>query len=185
MLGRRVDREVAGGDRSECRREPVHVVEQVERVRHADQPDEQDRGRDDLVRHEMDMLLVRREHDRSRAELGAELRERREGEQVVGQASREEQRTAAHDAPELGRAPDGVHGDRERDPAEQPGEDSDAPERRRHGGVPALPRRSGDDASCEPRAERYPDHRRRGGKSGSCREHVHEAGWYGSAVNSL
>ena len=39
---RRVDREVAAGDRRERRREAVHVVEQVERVRDPDEPDERD-----------------------------------------------------------------------------------------------------------------------------------------------
>ena len=36
----RVDGEERAGDRGEGRRQPVHVVEQIERVRHPDEPDD-------------------------------------------------------------------------------------------------------------------------------------------------
>src|ERR671938_557248 len=43
-----VDREVGARDPGERRGEAVHVVEQVEGVRHPDEPDERDRGRGDV-----------------------------------------------------------------------------------------------------------------------------------------
>ena len=65
-----VDREVGAGDRCERRGEPVHVVEQVERVRHADEPDDADRRREDAVRDDLD-ADAHREHERGGGELCA------------------------------------------------------------------------------------------------------------------
>ena len=49
-----VDGEEGGGDHGERPREPVHVVEQVERVRHADEPERADRRRENAVRDDLD-----------------------------------------------------------------------------------------------------------------------------------
>ena len=80
--GDRVDREEAERDRGERRREAVHVVEQVERVRHADEPDDRDRVADPVVADELH-LRAGREHDHGGADLRRELRERAEAVEVV------------------------------------------------------------------------------------------------------
>ena len=99
MDGDRVDREEGERDPGHRRRQPVHVVEQVEGVRDADEPDDGDRVADELV---VDELHVRpgAEHDRRSADLGGELRERRQAEEVVGEAGQEDERAPGVDADE-------------------------------------------------------------------------------------
>ena len=87
---RGVDREVAAGDRGQRRGEPVHVVEQVERVGDADEPDDRDDGRDDVVADQLD-AQTRRDGDSRRRELRRELRERAQMPDVVHEPGGEEQ----------------------------------------------------------------------------------------------
>ena len=133
----RVDREERAGDRGERRREAVHVVEQVERVRHADQPGDADHRRDDGVADDLH-AHARDEHERGGRALRAELRERRQMEEVVGEAGGEEDRAAAEDAAELAgrRNEAGCEGDPGR--REQSREDAAPAEQRRRAGVPAV-----------------------------------------------
>ena len=88
----------AAGDRGERRREAVHVVEQVERVRHPDEPDDaRSRSASDVVRDDLAPRSAGREHDRGRADLRAELRDRRQRVEVVGEPGDEEDRAAGED----------------------------------------------------------------------------------------
>ena len=78
-------------DPGERRREAVHVVEQVERVRHPDEPEDRERPRDDV---RVDQLHVRagREHDHRGGDLQRELQLRRERTHVVDEPGDEQQR---------------------------------------------------------------------------------------------
>ena len=144
VLGHGVERVVGARDRGERRREPVHVVEQVERVRDPDEPDECDRGRQHLVVDDLDREPAG-ENDRRRAELGAELRDRAEREEVVGEPGGEEEGAAAEHAEELGARVDRAGRDREQDPGCEAEEDPDSAEARRRSLVPALSRRNRDE----------------------------------------
>ncbi len=97
VRGRRVDREVATGDGGERRGEPVHVVEQVERVRDPDEPHERDDGRDHVVRDQLDAEAGGHGDTRGR-ELCPELGERAQVPDVVDEPGREEDRTTGEDA---------------------------------------------------------------------------------------
>ena len=161
----RVDREEGAGDRRERRREPVHVVEEVERVRHPDEPEDADHRPDDRVRDDLD-AHAGREHERGSRELRADLRDRREAEDIVEQARGEEDRAAADDACELPAGRDQTRRERDADGDEQPGHDPGPAEQRRRAGVPAVgPRRSDDDPRGRG-AQQEPDRQEAGRKSG-------------------
>ena len=68
-----VDREEPERDPGERRREAVHVVEQVERVRHADEPEDRERPRDEVRVDQLD-AGTGREHDHGGGDLQRELR---------------------------------------------------------------------------------------------------------------
>ena len=97
----RIDREERARDRGEGRREPVHVVEQVERVRHPDQPEDADHGRRDVVADDLD-ADAGDEHERGRAAPARRSSRPGEVEDVVEEAGDEEDGAAAEDASELG-----------------------------------------------------------------------------------
>src|SRR5204862_194097 len=83
--------------RGERRCEPVHVVEQIECVRHPDEPEHaEDRGRD-VVTYDLDPYAGR-EHERRGAELRGDLRERRQTGDVVPEAGEVEDDAAAENA---------------------------------------------------------------------------------------
>ena len=158
MLGERVDREVRARDDRERRREPVHVVEQVERVRDADEPQQPDRPREDVVSDDLDVQAAR-QHDYGSGDLCGELREGAQVPEVVDEAGDEDDRDAGEDSAELARPLDRAARQRKRDAGDEPGEDADAAERRRRLLVPALVRRDGDEARAEGRAEEEPENR--------------------------
>ena len=137
MLGQRVDREVAARDRGEGRREPVHVVEQVEGVRDPDQPEEPDRPPEDVVPDDLDAEPAR-EHDHGGADLNRELDGRAQVPQVVEQPRREEERAAGEDAAELAAPLDRADRERERQRGDEAREDPDPAEAGRRPLVPAL-----------------------------------------------
>ena len=80
--GRGVDREVDARDRGERGGEAVHVVEQVERVRDPDEPEERDRDAEHVVRDELD-AQARGDREPGGGELRGELRERAQVTEVV------------------------------------------------------------------------------------------------------
>ncbi len=110
--GDRVDREERERDRRKGRGEPVHVVEQVERVRHADEPEQCEAPGDDL---RVDQLHVGpgRQHDDRRCKLDCELADRRQRAQVVDQPCGEEQRDPGVDPGDLARCGNRADGDGE------------------------------------------------------------------------
>ena len=137
--GHGVDREEPERDRGERRREAVHVVEQVERVRHPDEPEERDRAGEDVVVDELDGRPGR-EHDRAGGDLRGELRERaaggrRSSTSPATKSERDRRRRAPSSACVGSNAPDG---DREPEARAEPGEDADAAEHRRRALVPAV-----------------------------------------------
>jgi hypothetical protein len=95
-------REEGGGDRGDARRQPVHVVEQVDRIGDADQPDERDRH----VEHGC-LRPGQREpegnHDRRSHDLADQLLVRLEADQIVQQPDQEQERACAQDHEERGR----------------------------------------------------------------------------------
>ena len=91
------------------------------------------------------------------SELRAELRERRQRTEVVGEPGDEEDRAAGGDSEELRARLDRTHGDRRAQPGEEPEEDADPAEARRHPVVPALARRLGDEPVADRRAQERPD----------------------------
>ena len=147
VLGHGVDREVRARDDGKRRREPVHVVEEVEGVRDADEPDQADRPRENVVPDDLDVQAAR-EHDDRGGDLRCELRDRGEVPEVVDEPGDEDDRDACEDAAELARPLECAGREREQDPRREAREDPDATEQRRRLRVPALVRRDGD----EPRA---------------------------------
>ncbi len=97
VLRQRVDREVRARDRGQRRREPVHVVEQVEGVRDPDEPEEADRPRQDVVLDDLDAQAAR-EHDHGGADLRGQLGEGAQVTEVVDEPGREEEREPREDA---------------------------------------------------------------------------------------
>ena len=110
-----IDREVGACDPGHGRRDAVHVVEQVERVRHPDQPDDRERDGDPVVLDQLDRQPVG-EHDRRRAALRRQLRRHRQPERVVEQPDGEEQGCGADDREERVASAHRADGDCEHDP---------------------------------------------------------------------
>ena len=98
-IGDGVDCEEGEGDAGHRCREPVHVVEQVEGVRDADQPDDRDRVADKPVAHQLHVGSGP-EHDRRSADLCGELRKGRQAEEVVCEPGREDEGDAGVDPDE-------------------------------------------------------------------------------------
>ena len=96
----RVDGEHGARDRGQRRGEPVHVVEQVEGVRDPDEPDRADR-RSRARSSRRSRPTARREHDSRRGELGRELQQRAEREDVVGSPATKRTRAACEDSEQL------------------------------------------------------------------------------------
>ncbi len=96
----RVDREVGARDDRQRRRETVHVVEQVEGVRDADEPEEADRPREDVVPDDLDVEPAR-EHDDGGGDLRGELRDRAQVAEIVDEPCDEDDRDAGEDPAEL------------------------------------------------------------------------------------
>ena len=141
-----VDREERARNRGERRGESVHVVEQVERVRDPDQPDDADHCRGDVVADDLD-ADAGRENERCGRALRRELRERRELVEIVDEAREEEDPAAAEDAAELRRRRDGARGEGDPGGREEAGHDADAAEERRRARVPAVFLRCGDETT--------------------------------------
>ena len=130
--GRCVDREVRAGDRRQRRGEAVHVVEEVERIRDPDQPDECDHDGDDVVREQLH-LQPGCDHETGRGELREQLDERLQPDDVVDQARDEDDRAAEDDPEQLPRRLEDVEEEREPDAGDEAAEDPDAAKgRRRH-----------------------------------------------------
>ena len=167
VLRERIEREEGARDRGQGRREPVHVVEQVEGVRHADEPHDAEHRRRDVVADDLD-ADAGDEHEGGGGELGPELRERREVVDVVEQPGHEEDGAAAEDAAERvvhrdqpGRGGDAAGG-------EQAGEDAAAAEQGRRALVPAVGARSGHDVAGRGCSQEQPDRQQAGGQSDEC-----------------
>ena len=96
----RVDREVSAGDDRERRGEAVHVVEQVERVRDADEPEEAIATPSMSFADDLDGRPARDHDDRGR-ELRGELRERAQVPEIVDEPRDEHDRDAREDPAEL------------------------------------------------------------------------------------
>ena len=76
--GEGVDREEQSRDPRERRRQAVHVVEEVEGVRHAHEPDERDDAGEEVVRDEAGDGDAVEDDEAGRGELRGELRDRAE-----------------------------------------------------------------------------------------------------------
>ncbi len=179
-----VDREERERDPCERRGEAVHVVEQVERVRHPDEPEDRERPRDDRRVHELH-ARARREDDHRRGDLRGELHLRRQRVQVVDEARDEEERRPRVDAGELVRRLDRADGDGRPDPDRQPREDADAAEERRRRVVPALGRGDRDEPAAERCREEDPDRERRCGECGDRRDRAHGVRGYSVGVRGV
>ena len=169
--GERVDCEERAGDRGERGREPVHVVEEVERVRHPDQPDDSEHGCGDIVGDDLDPDAGH-EHEGRGTSLGGELRERRKAVGVVDQAGDEEDDAAAEDAAELAVRRNEPRGQGDSGGGEQSDHDPAAAEHRRRARVPAICARGRDDVPGYGSAAERPDReqaRRQGGECGQGR----------------
>ena len=171
----RVDGEEHGGDRGESRRKAVHVVEQVERVRHPDEPDECDDTREEVVRDQAGDREPVEDHEECCGDLGGELRNRAEREEVVEETRHEEDGAPSEDRHEL--AAGGRRADRDRDPeaGQDPGEDADAAEHRRRSLVPAILARRCPEPGRQRCVKQQPNGRGRGGQCSDRREHLHGA----------
>ena len=156
----------------ERRGEPVHVVEQVERVRHADEPEERE-GPGDHLRVDQLHVGAGREHQHGGSDLRAELDERRQGPEVVDQPGDEQQRDAAVDAGEGLGERDRPGRDGEPHAGGDAREDSEAAEQWRRALVPAVGGRRGDEPAGERRAQERPDRQDGRGESGDGRECAH------------
>ena len=119
MHRRRVDREVEAGDGRERRREAVHVVEQVERVRDPDEPEERDHDAQHVVRDELD-AEPGGDRDPGRRELGDELRDRAQVPDVVDEPRDEQQPAPGEDSGQLPRRLHRVDGQASTTPAAIP-----------------------------------------------------------------
>ncbi len=155
------------GDRRDAGREPVHVVEHVHGVRHADEPEERDqhveRGRSGPRQHEAEV------DDRGGAEqLSAEFLIGLEVEEVVDQAEEKHRRAAAEDDPHLAARAD-AHEHCRHDSEE----DRHAAEHRRRRLMPAIALRLG---HCADTASQRAHERRSDGRqqkpSGGVEKHV-------------
>ena len=162
---RRVDREVEARHRRERRGEAVHVVEEVERVRDADEPEERDDDTEDVVRDELDPQ-ARSDRDRRGSELGDELRDRAQVTHVVDEPGREDDPAACQDPGELPRRIQGADRDGQRDAGCQPARDADPAERRRCPLVPALSRGQRDEPGRGGGANEGPEGERRDRQGG-------------------
>ena len=127
--GERVDREERGADQGEGPGETVHVVEQVEGVRHPDEPEGAERRGEEVVRDDLDGQPAG-ERDRGGAELGRELEPCGQRVDVVDETGDEEDRGPAEDAEELLVGVDAADRDRRADPGGEPEVEADAPEGR-------------------------------------------------------
>ena len=168
-----VEREVAGRDRGERGREPVHVVEQVERVRHPDEPDHTQRHRDPVAPDDLDRQAAP-QRDRSCAELRPELRPGGKRVQVVDEPREEEHRAADQHAPQLRARLERTGRERDEGTGEQPGEDPEPADERGLLLVPAIGARRSGEAAEDGGTERRPDHRVRGSQGGDRSERDHE-----------
>ena len=171
---RRVDREVDARDRGERRGQAVHVVEQVERVRDADEPEERDRDAEHVVLDELD-AQARGDRDPGGGELRGELRQRAQVADVVEQAGDEDDRAAGEDSR---RAPRSRSTAPTRSasstPAATPSGDRNAAERRCRAVVPTLAGRLGDEGDGRRRgAEQGPQGERRHWEGGDRDDRVH------------
>ena len=168
----RIDGEERAGHRGERRREPVHVVEQVERVRHPEQPHDSEQSRGHVVGDDLD-ADTGDEDERDGRSLRGELRERGKPEDVVDHAGDEEDGAAAEDAAELAACGDdaGRGGDSGCD--EHPGEDAAAAQQGRRAGMPTVRAWRGDDVARGRRSPERPDRehargQRSEGRGGDC-----------------
>ena len=127
VRGQRVDRKVRARDDRERRREAVHVVEEVEGVGDADEPEQADRPRDDVVADQLDVEAAR-EDDDGRGDLGGELRDRAQVPEVVDEPGDEDDRDTGEDAAELAGPLDDPRRERDGDPGGEAGEDPDSAE---------------------------------------------------------
>ena len=130
----------AARDDRQRRGEAVHVVEQVEGVRDADEPEETDGPREDVVPDDLDVQPAR-EHDDSGGDLRGELRDRAQVAEIVDEPCDEDDRDAGEDPAELAAPLDDARGERDGDAGDEAREDPDSAERRRRLLVPALVRR--------------------------------------------
>ena len=175
MDGERVDREERAGNRGQRCREPVHVVQEVEGVRHPHDPDDADRRGERAVRDDLDADPCR-EDDRRGRNLREDLRERREPEDVVDEPRGVEQRAARENPAELTCRGNRTHEERDAGRDEEPRQEAASPEQRRRAGVPAVGSRGRDDVSCRGGAEQHPDREQTGRECGECgRGHDHGA----------
>ncbi len=147
-----VDREVPAGDDSERRRQAVHVVEQVERIRDPDEPEEADRPRDDLVADDLDVEPAG-EHDHRGRDLRGQLRDGTQVAEVVDESGGEDERDTGEDPAELSAPLDRSDRECEKNSSDEAPEDADASERRCWLSVPALVGRDGHEPSACRRAE--------------------------------
>ena len=165
VLVERGDREDRAGDGRERGREAVHVVEQVERVRDPDQPDEPEHRREHVVADDLDRQPGGEDDGRG-GELGRQLRDRPEREDVVDETGDEQDRAAAEDPEQLAARVGRADRDGGADARHEAEEDPDAAEDGRRARVPALTGRVGDepttDAGAEQREERQGRDRERG-----------------------
>ena len=173
MHGDGVDREEDRSDPGERRCEPVHVVQQVERIRHSDEPEDGDRIGERVVADELEREAAGDDAAGSE-QLRRELRDRPERVHVVGETGEEEDRAADEDPEQLRRRRRGADGEARADAGQEPGEDPDAAEQRRGSLVPAVEARRGDDSPAERRANRRPDRECGHGKADRDRGETHQ-----------
>ncbi len=172
VLGHGVDCEEGEGDPGERRGEPVHVVEQVEGVRHADEPEHRDRARDDRVVHELHGRPGC-EHDRAGGDLQRELGERVQVPEVVDQAGEEHHGDPGVHAEQLLGRVSRADRNRQPEPGGEAGEDAETAEKGRRGRVPAVGRGMRNEPARQGGTQERPDHERAGGEGDKRRDGAH------------
>ena len=152
-----VDREVGARDGRERRREPVHVVEEVEGVGDPDQPDERDHDADQIVPDQLDPEPTR-DRQPGGGELRDQLGDRAQVRDVVEKPGAEEEHDPGDDSRQLPASRDRTDRKRCDDAGKQAGREPHAPEGRRRAVVPALVGRHGNEPLPERRgAEEGPE----------------------------
>ncbi len=155
--GEGVDREERARDRGERGREPVHVVEQVERVRHSDQPEDADHRGRDVVADDLDPDAAGRGRAPAAPSCAPIFASGERRKRSSSEAGEEEDRAAAEDAAELARGRDEAGRERDADGGEEAGHDAAAAEERRRARVPAVLLRRGDDVTRRRGVQEPPD----------------------------
>ena len=157
-------------DQRHAAAQAVHVVEQVERARDADDPEHRD---DAIEERRLGPVqpVVEEQKDRGDRDLGDEPRRRPEPEEVTGDSEQEEANRAAEQNRIGAEGAEGERADEERQPDRNAAEQGLAPGRLRVAALDDVAKAYGNQAEC-----RY-ERRRHEQRQQERESDVHSAGW--------